>query len=240
MSNENEQRNTSPYYNDSEIARYDAELYKLKYGDKWKKLASSIRDVPQEDGSIVREYVIEDPSLLEDLSEDDFTDDSRDNEIIKSKENLNGNHCNDPPAVASHISAKSYAGFNFKQMNEQAQNNQDGSKFGYWKPPSPQKHEITHKSTLNLPMQNKQLNAAADKYTENRAHFASKSLSSFNQQASHMSVSKEDIEIDKELETINQQGKYETFFKIYKINTKKKSFIGLTKIPFINSNNLNN
>lgn len=59
-------------YDENDVMRYDADLYHQKYGNKWKRFASSIRDVKQEDGSIIREYLIEDPSLLEELSDDDF------------------------------------------------------------------------------------------------------------------------------------------------------------------------
>lgn len=45
-------------YQDEEVLRYDADPYRAKYGDKWKKLATCVRDVPQEDGSIIREYVV--------------------------------------------------------------------------------------------------------------------------------------------------------------------------------------
>jgi hypothetical protein len=58
-------------FEDDDVQRYDADAYRIKYGDKWKQFASSVRDIPQPDGTIIREYVIEDPSLLEQLSEDD-------------------------------------------------------------------------------------------------------------------------------------------------------------------------
>lgn len=56
---------------DEEVQRFDADSYRKKYGDRWKKFASTVRDVVQPDGTIIREYVIEDPTLLEQLSEDD-------------------------------------------------------------------------------------------------------------------------------------------------------------------------
>lgn len=58
-------------YDEDDVQRYDADTYRQKYGDRWKKLASSVRDVVQPDGTIIREYVIDDPALLEQLSEDD-------------------------------------------------------------------------------------------------------------------------------------------------------------------------
>jgi hypothetical protein len=63
-------------FENENVLRYDSYAYCKKYGEKWKQLANSVRDVPQEDGSIIREYVIEDPSLLEQLSEDE--DDTQD------------------------------------------------------------------------------------------------------------------------------------------------------------------
>ncbi len=56
---------------DDDVQRYEADSYKLKYGDRWKRLASSVRDVRQTDGTVIREYIIDDPSLLDNLSEDE-------------------------------------------------------------------------------------------------------------------------------------------------------------------------
>ena len=65
--------NNSDYFDsifvDEDVQRFDADSYKEKYGDRWKKLAKTIRDVVQFDGTIVREYVIDDPSMLEQLSD---------------------------------------------------------------------------------------------------------------------------------------------------------------------------
>lgn len=58
-------------FDEDEVEKYDADTYRQKYGDKWKKFASTVRDVVQPDGTIIREYVIEDPSLLDQLSEDE-------------------------------------------------------------------------------------------------------------------------------------------------------------------------
>lgn len=58
-------------FEEDDVERYDADSYRKKYGDKWKKFASTVRDVVQPDGTIIREYVIEDPSLLDQLSEDE-------------------------------------------------------------------------------------------------------------------------------------------------------------------------
>lgn len=60
-------------FDDDDVARFDAETYKIKYGDRWKRLASSVRDIVQSDGTVIREYVIEDPAMLEQLSDDDTT-----------------------------------------------------------------------------------------------------------------------------------------------------------------------
>jgi hypothetical protein len=56
---------------DDEVQRFDADSYRQKYGERWKRLATSVRDVLQNDGTIIREYVIEDPSLLDQLTDDE-------------------------------------------------------------------------------------------------------------------------------------------------------------------------
>ena len=67
----NASNNIDPVFADEEVQRFDADSYKEKYGDRWKKLATTVRDVVQPDGTIIREYVIEDPSLLDQLSDDE-------------------------------------------------------------------------------------------------------------------------------------------------------------------------
>ncbi|CAF0896525.1 unnamed protein product [Rotaria sp. Silwood1] len=52
-------------FDDKNIQRFDADTIKNLYGNNWKNFASNIREVVQPDGSIIKEYVIEDPSLLE-------------------------------------------------------------------------------------------------------------------------------------------------------------------------------
>jgi hypothetical protein len=69
--NDNDYKNYEDLFGDEDVQRFDADSYRQRYGDKWKKLATTVRDVVQSDGTIIREYVIEDPSLLEQLSEDD-------------------------------------------------------------------------------------------------------------------------------------------------------------------------
>lgn len=73
-------------FNDEQIQRFDADTIRNRYGDNWKKYASNVREVTQPDGSIVKgnlnsfllyeiikmslfsiEYIIEDPSLLEEI-----------------------------------------------------------------------------------------------------------------------------------------------------------------------------
>lgn len=61
---------------DEEVQRFDADSYRQKYGDRWKKYASMVRDVVQPDGTIIREYVIEDPTVLEQLSDEDEDENS--------------------------------------------------------------------------------------------------------------------------------------------------------------------
>ena len=73
---------------DEEVQRFDADSYKEKYGDRWKKLATTVRDVVQSDGTVIREYVIDDPSMLEQLSEDE--EDNEKHQTIKN--NIQTNH----------------------------------------------------------------------------------------------------------------------------------------------------
>ena len=63
------------------MQRYEATEYKQRYGERWKKLATSVRDVVQPDGTIIREYVIEDPSLLEQLREDEDNQSKNENNL---------------------------------------------------------------------------------------------------------------------------------------------------------------
>lgn len=69
--NINNNNNYNQIFTDDDVQRFEATEYKQRYGEKWKKLATSVRDVVQPDGTIIREYVIEDPSLLDQLSEDE-------------------------------------------------------------------------------------------------------------------------------------------------------------------------
>jgi len=81
--------NDDQLFSNEQIQRYDAETIKHRYGDNWRSYASNIRDIKQADGSIVRgkksffffslfiqsifflffirEYIIEDPSLLKEI-----------------------------------------------------------------------------------------------------------------------------------------------------------------------------
>jgi hypothetical protein len=75
------------YLDDDEVKRFDAESYHQKYGDRWKKFASTIRDVPQPDGSIIREYVIDDPSELDQLDQLDQLSEQTDIDQMVNKDN---------------------------------------------------------------------------------------------------------------------------------------------------------
>ena len=66
---DNHQDSFDSIFIDEDVQRFDADSYKEKYGDRWKKLATTVRDVVQSDGTIIREYVIDDPSMLEQLSD---------------------------------------------------------------------------------------------------------------------------------------------------------------------------
>ncbi|CAF0861544.1 unnamed protein product [Rotaria sordida] len=52
-------------FDDKTIQRFDADTIKNRYGSNWKNFASNVREITQPDGSIIKEYIIEDPSLLE-------------------------------------------------------------------------------------------------------------------------------------------------------------------------------
>jgi hypothetical protein len=80
-----QQQQKQQYFDDDDVERYDADTYKQKYGEKWKKFASTVRDVVQSDGTVIREYVIEDPGLLDTLSDDE-------NYNLKNK-STNKNNC---------------------------------------------------------------------------------------------------------------------------------------------------
>ncbi|CAF0858533.1 unnamed protein product [Adineta steineri] len=59
--------NDDQLFSDDQIARYDADTIKNRYGDNWRNYASNIREIKQADGTIVREYIIEDPTLLREI-----------------------------------------------------------------------------------------------------------------------------------------------------------------------------
>ena len=71
-------------FQDDQIQRFDADTIKTRYGENWKSLASNVREVTQPDGSIIKgnssfvqcrfwmffsllEYIIEDPTMLEQM-----------------------------------------------------------------------------------------------------------------------------------------------------------------------------
>ncbi|CAF3327977.1 unnamed protein product [Rotaria socialis] len=59
--------NDDQLFANEQIQRYDADTIKNRYGDNWRNYASNVREIKQADGSIVREYIIEDPSLLKEI-----------------------------------------------------------------------------------------------------------------------------------------------------------------------------
>lgn len=146
---------------DDDVQRYEATEYKQRYGERWKKLATSVRDVVQPDGTIIREYVIEDPSLLEQLSEDE------DNQLKNEKPT--------------------------SSFNQSGQTT------------LPLKSNIKNSSSFKLYSSNKNNNSA------NTIDINDKGEKYFQPIISK----KEEEEIDKEVETIHEQGNK---------NTKKKSF----------------
>ena len=55
--------NDDQLFSDDQIARYDADTIKHRYGDNWRNYASNIREIKQADGTIVRGNEVKD-SLL--------------------------------------------------------------------------------------------------------------------------------------------------------------------------------
>ena len=93
-------------FEDREVERYDADTYKQRYGDRWKRLASSVRDIVQSDGTVIREYVIEDPGMLEQLSEDD-SDNSTAEETSYHRKFYNTSNNNEKNSNNCHYQEKS-------------------------------------------------------------------------------------------------------------------------------------
>ncbi|CAF0886714.1 unnamed protein product [Didymodactylos carnosus] len=56
-----------------EIQRFDADTIEQHYGGQWKAYASNVREVRQADGSIIKEYIIEDPSVLDQIQKQQQT-----------------------------------------------------------------------------------------------------------------------------------------------------------------------
>ncbi len=83
-------------FEDDEVERFDADTYKQKYGDRWKRLASSVRDIVQPDGTVIREYVIEDPGMLEQLSdnENDMSEEPSSSRNVPNVDNSNASSNN--------------------------------------------------------------------------------------------------------------------------------------------------
>ncbi|CAF0878284.1 unnamed protein product [Rotaria sp. Silwood1] len=62
-----EHNNDEQLFANEQIQRYDADTIKNRYGDNWRNYASNVREIKQADGSIVREYIIDDPNLLQEI-----------------------------------------------------------------------------------------------------------------------------------------------------------------------------
>ncbi|CAF3521163.1 unnamed protein product [Rotaria socialis] len=54
-------------FEDKNIQRFDSDTIKNRYGNNWRNFASNVREITQPDGSIIKEYIIEDPTLLEEI-----------------------------------------------------------------------------------------------------------------------------------------------------------------------------
>ena len=109
---------------DEDVQRFEADSYREKYGDRWKKLASSVRDVVQPDGSIVREYVIEDPSLLDQLSDNDDLKSIIDNSQNTSRNFTSNKSQSDARTMSSSSSTPKYNENPFNFQSQMTINNQ--------------------------------------------------------------------------------------------------------------------
>ena len=133
---------------DDDVQRFEATEYKQRYGDRWKKLATSVRDVVQSDGTIIREYVIEDPSLLEQLSEDEennvsnMTNSKPISDKLNTSNSFIGSGTSSLPLLKNNVqisssfktynnSANNTANSTIKDMNE---NNNSNNKEKYFQP----------------------------------------------------------------------------------------------------------
>jgi hypothetical protein len=138
--------NYNQIFTDDDVQRFEATEYKQRYGEKWKKLATSVRDVVQPDGTIIREYVIEDPSLLDQLSEDE----NETNISNNSNSNIN----------------KNYLPINKSQINNNSNNNtslQSASSFKMYENNKDEKYF----QPITLNNNNKNVEDEVDKEVEN-------------------------------------------------------------------------
>ncbi|CAF1231203.1 unnamed protein product [Adineta ricciae] len=89
--------NTQQYYStmqnqddslfyDDQIQRYDADTIKNRYGSNWKNFVSNVREIKQPDGSIVKEYIIDDPSVLQEIKPSPQTIDSTSSTTVSDDE----------------------------------------------------------------------------------------------------------------------------------------------------------
>lgn len=214
---------------DEDVQRYEADSYKQKYGDRWKKLASSVRDVVQPDGTIIREYVIEDPAMLDNLSEDDdeqgnhksantrleqkaamsehddtYSSDSLDYQKIidsvKKRDVTSSNY--DLHLMNNDIVKKNTHNMTYMSNLNLNEINRNGMGKVYANHSKSYFDKTKSKSSYNLA--NDQLNRCF-KTIENNGHYATNSRNgvSFNK-----TNTDEDDEFDKEIESIHEQGKY--------------------------------
>ncbi len=128
---------TEQLFEDEEVERFDADTYKQKYGDRWKRLASSVRDIVQPDGTVIREYVIEDPGMLEQLSdnEPDESDETTSRNVPNVDDSNTSNNNSTTNTLRKQVAAnsgnqsagqvyfydektKSFTNMNFNQLTE--------------------------------------------------------------------------------------------------------------------------
>lgn len=192
---------------DEDVQRFDADSYKEKYGDRWKKLATTIRDVVQSDGTIIREYVIDDPSMLEHLSDGEGKNEMSSNsksyqfeKINNSVGEINLNYKQLDSNLDSLENELNESIIKKIEYNSQLMDNEKNERNKYFKPilPSNSYNSFNHMDDEN--------------------NLSTK----FNEKYTTTPVSKDKIEfmseeeIDQEVEKIHEQGNFSKLFKNWK------------------------
>lgn len=186
-------------FDEDDVERYDADTYRQKYGDKWKKFATTVRDVVQSDGTIIREYVIEDPSLLDQLSEDEEKS-NKIEPVGKQAQKSCANYQNQFKPNVTNLRNK------FEHKNNQKNNLSSSSSSSAQTYSSSSVTSLTNSKNINL-FQPISQNSSAN-FRNN--HFNQKNKAEENYKTASLKSNVDDV--DKEVEIIHEQGLYLYFF----------------------------